>query len=71
MSRYTVKTVLANKIDGGGPNALEDALNSIHDSQELKAVLPWAQGGGYTDKWVLVIDNGPRPTREKQVQSNE
>jgi len=64
------RTVPANRIDGGGPQALGNLLNSIHDTDSLKAILPWAQGGGYTDSWVVVIDTRARNEAPLTCRSN-
>lgn len=57
--RYRTQIVRANRIDGGGPDALEDCLNSIPPTERLHSILSWNQGGGYTSSWVVVTEPLP------------
>lgn len=58
-SRYRTMLVRANQADGGGPDALQECLDRIPGTERLHSILPWAQGNGYTNTWVVVTEPLP------------
>jgi hypothetical protein len=55
-SRYRTIIVRASRMDGGGPIALQEQLEAIPVTERLHSVLRWAQGGGYTDAWIIITE---------------
>lgn len=52
--RYRVEVVNAPSVDPGGE--LERVMNSIGYNEQVKAVLPYAETGGWTTKYLIVIE---------------
>ena len=52
--RYRVEVVEAPSVDPG--RALERCLNSIGYNEQVKAILPYAETGGWTTKYLVVIE---------------
>jgi len=54
--RYRVEEVEAVRANGGGPSALEACLNEIGMDEQLKQVVPFADGQGYTKRFLVIIE---------------
>lgn len=52
--RYRVEVVEAPSVDPG--RALERCLNSIGFNEKVKAILPYAETGGWTTKYLVVVE---------------
>lgn len=55
--RYRVEVVPAPSVDPG--KDLERCLNSIGYNEHVKAILPYAETGGWTTKYLVVIEPLP------------
>jgi hypothetical protein len=52
--RYRVEVVEAPSMDPA--RALQQRLNSIGYNEQVKAILPYAETGGWTTKYLIVIE---------------
>lgn len=53
---YRVVKVKAQPIEGGGRDVLETCLNECAMNERVLTVLPFAQGGGYTEAFFGVFE---------------
>jgi hypothetical protein len=56
MPRYRVEEVEAQRINQGGPSALEECLNSrVGYDERVLQIIPFPRGG-YTERYLVVIE---------------